>query len=134
MSNAVEEYQNGIITFGDTLSAFIEDGTDYKEIVEKDSANISKQDKVFIIERGIREESDSIRNINVDYTVTFYISDLLNYKQEREEINKLEFFIANNITEWNIPVQVRDRGSIITKDEENKRTILQITLSFVFSK
>lgn len=128
------EYETSIIEFGDELVRFIEDGTSYKEIIERDTSNISTQDGCFIIERGTREEAASLQNINVEYIISFYFPTLLNYKQEREEINRIELYILNNLTEYNLCALVEDRGSFILNDEQSGRRILRMTLAFTFAK
>jgi len=130
----INEYETSIIEFADELSRFLQDGTGYKELLEKDTKNITSQDEVFIIERGTREESGSLSNIIVEYIISFYLSDLLNYKQEREEINKLELLVLNNLTEWNLDALVEDRGSFVQNETQSGRTILEMTLAFTFAK
>jgi hypothetical protein len=132
--SVMTDYETNIIKFGDELARFLEDGTGYKEIIETKSKDITSQDEVFIIERGTREEADSISNISVEYIINFYLSDLLNYKQEREEINRLELEVLNNLTNFNLCRLVEDRGSFILDDTQTGRKILRMTLSFTFAR
>jgi putative N-acetylmannosamine-6-phosphate epimerase len=132
VSSATNQYEQNIIEFGDTLSRFIEDETGYKELLEKISSRITKQDKVFIIHRGTREESDITHNISVDYIISFYLSSMLDYKQEREEINRLELNLLKALSESNLSVFVEDRGTYI--NEEPDRKIVNITLNFLFKR
>jgi hypothetical protein len=132
--SVMTDYETRLIEFGDELARLLEDGTGYKELVEKKTSEITSQDEVFIIERGTREQADSLSNISVEYIIYFYLSDLLSYKQEREEINRLELYVLNNLTEYNLNVWVEDRGSFINDDTQTGRKILRMTLAFTFSK